>query len=156
MNLEPRVSSTAPIVILNKAHQQIIADASLGAYPQEACGLLLGDIVEHRRVVRDIVITRNIAPSGHDRFEVAPEDLLRVHKDARACGLHVLGHFHSHPNGHMEPSTHDAEQAHDIGKLWLIQAIKDDELLELKAYLAVRDEHWGWPFIALAIQTGDD
>lgn len=156
MNLEARVSSTAPIVILDKAHQQIIADASLGAYPQEACGLLLGDIVEDHRVVRDVIITRNVATSGHHRFEVAPEDLLRVHKEARARGLHVLGHFHSHPNGHMEPSAHDAAQAHEVGKLWLIQAIRDDELLELKAYLAVRDEHWGWPFIALAIQSSDD
>jgi|GEM_PF-461524 len=150
------MTSTVPVVILNKAHQQVIADASLGAYPNEACGLLLGDIIDDRRVVKDVVVTRNIAPRGKDRFEIAPEDLLRVHKDAREKDLHVLGHFHSHPNGHMEPSLHDASRAHEVGQLWLIQAIKDYELLEQKAYLAVRDEHWGWPFIALAIEAGDD
>lgn len=150
------MSSTEPIVILTKAHQQVISDASLGAYPNEACGLLLGEIIDDRRVVKDVVVTRNIATSGQDRFEIAPEDLLRVHKDAREKGLHVLGHFHSHPNGHMEPSVHDASRVHEVGQVWLIQAIKDDELLEQKAYLAVRDEHWGWPFIALAIHPLDD
>lgn len=145
------MSSTAPLVVMKKEHAQIIRDVSLGSMPNEACGLLLGSLCDDARHVEEIAVARNIALEPDCSFEVSPEDLLRVHKDARAKGQHVLGHFHSHPNGHKEPSARDALSVHEIGQIWLIQPVHENQAMTLQAYLAVRDEHWGWPFISLAI-----
>ena len=146
------MSSTAPLIVMKREHAQIIVDASLGSLPNEACGLILGSVDDDARHVQDIIVTRNTAPHPETRFEMAAEDLLRIHKEARIKNQHVLGHFHSHPNGHNEPSAHDALSAHEVGQIWLIQAVLEDRALGLQAYLAVRDEHWGWPFISLDIR----
>lgn len=147
------MTSTEPVVVLNARQKQIIADLSLAALPYEACGLCLGRIERHFRVVEDIIPARNVAANPERHFEVAPKLLFIAHRTAREKGQHVLGHFHSHPNGRKEPSKEDATHAYDVGQLWLIQQMNGDAAGELSAYLAVRSEHWGWPFIALAIRT---
>ncbi|MFZ5609267.1 MAG: M67 family metallopeptidase [Pseudomonadota bacterium] len=144
--------SVPAAVVLRPAHRRAIADASLAALPGEACGLLLGHLDGERRVITQVRVTRNaLAASRHDRFEIEPAQLLRIHRQARAEGLHVLGHFHSHPNGHGEPSTTDAAHVYDLGQLWLIQPIIDDAAGPLTAWLVVRARQVGWPFVGLAI-----
>ena len=88
------------------------------AAPHEACGLLLGD----RDHIEAVVETRNVAAHPETAFEIDPAALLRIHRDARGKGQHVIGHYHSHPNGRAEPSLRDAAGAVEDGRLWLIIA----------------------------------
>ena len=88
------------------------------ALPDEACGLLLG---APGRVTR-AVAARNVAPQPARGFEIDPAALLRVHREARQGGEAVVGHYHSHPNGRVEPSRTDAARAAEDGQLWIIVA----------------------------------
>jgi proteasome lid subunit RPN8/RPN11 len=46
-----------------------------------------------------------------DRYEIRPEDLLRVEREARQRGLDVLGIFHSHPDCDAYFSKTDLENS---------------------------------------------
>jgi desampylase len=84
----------------------------------EVCGLLFGtpsQIASFRKM-------RNISSSLKDRFEIDPVQLIAAHKAQRAGGPDIIGCFHSHPNGVLEPSACDADAAMGDGALWLIIA----------------------------------
>ncbi|MDR3357915.1 MAG: M67 family metallopeptidase [Desulfovibrio sp.] len=83
-------------------------------YPDECCGILLGQIdANGRRGVEDIMPVPNagLAEERHHRFCIGPDDFLRAEKQARLRGLDVLGFYHSHPDHTSTPSEYDREQA---------------------------------------------
>ncbi len=45
------------------------------------------------------------------RYEIAPEDLLRLQREARAAGLDIAGFYHSHPDHPARPSETDRRMA---------------------------------------------
>ena len=101
----------------------ILADAALGR-DVERCGLLLGS-PDH---IREIRFAANVAPDPARHFELDPSVLLAAHKAARAGGLQIVGHYHSHPSGQAVPSATDARCALADGSLWLLVAGEDAAL----------------------------
>ncbi|GBC77112.1 hypothetical protein HRbin08_00581 [bacterium HR08] len=82
------------------------------AYPEEGCGVLLGRVEGETKIVEEIRPTRNVRQdSPHNRYAIAPEELLRLEREARARGREVLGFFHSHPDAEARPSSYDLEHA---------------------------------------------
>jgi proteasome lid subunit RPN8/RPN11 len=104
------------IVRIASAVAEAIMAHARADLPQEACGLLLG-ASGHIQQARP---ARNVADKPETRFEIDPALLLAAHRSARADGLSVIGHYHSHPNGHPEPSKRDAARAVQNGQIWLI------------------------------------
>ena len=88
------------------------------AHPLECCGLLLG---EGGRIER-AVPAANVHPDPARHFEIDPAALIAAHRAARSGGPHVLGYYHSHPNGHPLPSATDCENAGHGGAVWAIVA----------------------------------
>lgn len=89
---------------------QIIERASLAAYPDEACGLLLGRwrsgaVTEVSRAVG----TANSAAveERRHRFAIEPRLLLEWDRVASSAGMSVVGFFHSHPDAAARPSATD-------------------------------------------------
>lgn len=82
-------------------------------YPHECCGLFVGHVDADglRRVVRAERARNTNTERAHDRFELHPEDFLRIDREARAEGYEVIGCYHSHPDHPAEPSEYDAERA---------------------------------------------
>jgi len=83
-------------------------------YPHECCGLLLGSFQPSGgKVVAEIYPIGNAREEAakRNRFLIAPEDLMRGEKHARAKGLDVLGFYHSHPDHPAVPSAFDLEHA---------------------------------------------
>jgi proteasome lid subunit RPN8/RPN11 len=105
-------------VLLSSAARTAILEAAAANHPHEACGLLLGN-AEHIHTARP---TTNIHPEPLRHFEIDPAALIAAHKAARAGGPHVLGYFHSHPNGLARPSATDAAGAARDGRVWAIAA----------------------------------
>ena len=58
-------------------------------------------------------------------FEIDPAVLLATHRRARAGGLRVVGHYHSHPGGDLRPSANDASHAVETSAIWLIASATD-------------------------------
>ena len=84
------------------------------AYPNECCGILLGEIDEndHKRLrrIEPIINSREDSEQYH-RFLITPEDLLKSELKARKLKLDVLGFYHSHPDCPASPSEYDKEHA---------------------------------------------
>ncbi len=81
-------------------------------YPNECCGLLLGHADgEVRRITALIPIRNARDDSRHNRYLIAPEDMLKAEKEALGKGLDVLGTYHSHPDHPARPSEFDRDNA---------------------------------------------
>ncbi|MBX7527561.1 M67 family metallopeptidase [Qipengyuania vesicularis] len=97
--------------------ETLLAEAA-AAHPRECCGILLG---EGERVETSLP-AKNIHPAPENHFEIDPQVLIDAHRDARAGGPQVVGYYHSHPNGLLEPSATDEATAAGDGTIWAIIA----------------------------------
>lgn len=84
--------------------------------PEEACGLLFGvnGTVSHFKA------TLNVAENRLRHFEIDPGDLIAAERAMRNEGPKIIGYFHSHPSGAVEPSETDAAMAAADERIWLI------------------------------------
>jgi len=96
---------------------QIRAHGERG-YPDECCGLLLGKITEMGKIILEVRETENnwsadgaeyfqMSGSKRNRFTIAPEEMLKVVKEAREKCLEIVGVYHSHPDYRAVPSEFD-------------------------------------------------
>ena len=93
-----------------------LEEAARRTWPQEACGLLLGE----GGVVTRFQETRNVHPLPQTHFEIDPQALIDAHRAARGGGEQILGYFHSHPEGPAKPSETDQKQAAGDGMIWAL------------------------------------
>jgi proteasome lid subunit RPN8/RPN11 len=93
---------------------------SLAAWPEEACGVLVGDGPAHRLTVRAVRPGRNLAGPGAAmrEFLLDPVSLLRAERWAHDQGWRVLCVWHSHPSGGARPSLRD--RSGDPGYGWQV------------------------------------
>ena len=78
-------------------------------YPFEVCGVFLGRGGSRVEAARPVVNRETEAPRV--RYQIAPEDLIRIQGEARAQGLEILGYYHSHPDHPARPSETDRRVA---------------------------------------------
>jgi proteasome lid subunit RPN8/RPN11 len=85
-----------------------IAEQARSGYPFEVCGVLVGD----DRTVRQVVpVVNRESESPRVRYQIAPEDLIRIQREARDDGREILGYYHSHPDHPARPSETDRRVA---------------------------------------------
>jgi len=87
----------------------ILAHARSG-YPDEVCGVLMGSPAS-ARVEQVIPVQNRETESPRVRYQIAPEDLLRIQRDGLAGGQDILGYYHSHPDHPARPSETDRRTA---------------------------------------------
>lgn len=98
-----------------------MAAHAYGAYPLEACGLLLGPPGEDD--ICEFVPTVNLAASAKV-YTLDPRDHLRIELDAEERGLEVVGVMHSHTHSEPYPSPTDVAQAPDPTWHYVIVSLK--------------------------------
>jgi len=84
------------------------------AYPNECCGVVLGEISGRGDCVAVRLLPVPNARDGSEtwhRYEIAPEDFLRAEREARSLGLDIIGIYHSHPDHPAVPSEFDLKTA---------------------------------------------
>jgi proteasome lid subunit RPN8/RPN11 len=91
------------------------------AFPEEACGLLLG----RDGCIQQIISTQNVHPTPRTHFEIDPQALVDAHRAARRGGAEVVGYYHSHPSGPAQPSATDQAMATGDGRVWAIAGAGD-------------------------------
>jgi proteasome lid subunit RPN8/RPN11 len=90
-------------------------------YPHECCGVLLGRSGEDCRAVMKTLRCGNTrSDSPHNRYHIAPQELVRIQRQAREEGLEILGFYHSHPDHPARWSQTDLAEAHWIGCSYVI------------------------------------
>jgi proteasome lid subunit RPN8/RPN11 len=84
------------------------------AYPNECCGVLIGEVDNAGvKIVKRTQAINNAREDGeqYHRFLITPEDMLRAEQTARATKLDVIGFYHSHPDHPSAPSGYDKDHA---------------------------------------------
>ena len=81
-------------------------------YPNECCGLLLGEEGE----VGEAVAVTNVAADPRRRYELSPvEHIAQIRKcrerSSSGSAVEVVGVYHSHPHTPAEPSPTDLREA---------------------------------------------
>jgi proteasome lid subunit RPN8/RPN11 len=107
---------------------------ALAASPLECCGLIEGARHSDRFIATMLHPTRNVSADA-DRFEIDPADHFHALRAARARDAEILGCYHSHPQGHAEPSLRDRDGAAEVGFVWLIAAPHAADGATLAAYV---------------------
>jgi proteasome lid subunit RPN8/RPN11 len=101
---------------------EIVAHAREDA-PNECCGLIAGTDGQATRVHR----ARNEFASPM-RFNVHPQDLIRITTEIEDGGEELVGIYHSHPRSEAFPSQTDVNLAANWpDPLWLICSLADSE-----------------------------
>ncbi len=93
-------------------------------YPHECCGALLGKISGEERLVEFTVRCGNTrTDSPRNRYHIAPQELVRIQRQAREHGVDIVGFYHSHPDHPAQPSSTDLAEAHWIGCSYVITSV---------------------------------
>ena len=92
---------------IGKTQVDAILAHALRGYPFEVCGVLLGRASDGASVTRVVEVANRETKSPRVRYQIAPEDLLRVQDVGRNEGLEVLGYYHTHPDHPARPSETD-------------------------------------------------
>ena len=91
-----------------RAHVDSILAHALSGYPFEVCGVLLGRGLDGaRRVDKVIAVPNRETEAPRVRYQIAPEDLVRIQREGREEGREILGYYHSHPDHPARPSETD-------------------------------------------------
>jgi proteasome lid subunit RPN8/RPN11 len=94
-------------------------------YPHECCGVLLGTSGDDGNIVASAVEAGNTrTDSAHNRYNIAPQELIGIQRQGRESGLDIVGFYHSHPDHPAQWSKTDFEEAHWIGCSYVITSVE--------------------------------
>jgi len=114
------------MITLSAADWRGIAAAAEAAFPGEGCGLLAGHGATAVQITRVVPAANLCAGERNDRFELDPRARLVLQRTLRGTTERLVGHWHSHPNGHAEPSAEDVARAEEPDLIWLIVPVRLD------------------------------
>lgn len=115
----------ATLEIPAAATRTILDHARAGA-PAEVVGVLAGTRAETVSRVRTVHRADNAADSPRSRYEIEPAAELAILERIDREGEDVVGFYHSHPRGPLEPSEVDVERAAWPGYSYVIVVPPDD------------------------------
>ena len=116
-----------PSVELPADMVQALIDHARAEYPNEMCGVIVGDGVaaDGGQPVR-WEPTRNLAASPL-RYEIHPDDLLRLTIEAEEAGNEFWAIVHSHTHSAPRPSLTDIGLAFYPDALYALVSLADDQ-----------------------------
>lgn len=123
------MSTTIDKEILKQIQEQLES-----AYPNEACGFLVGTEKNRRRQITGLIAVENRSTENQRRrFVVDPMDYLKAERSAAQDGLALLGIYHSHPDHPAIPSAHDLEFAQPYFS-YFIHSVTNGKMTDNRSY----------------------
>ena len=106
-------------------------------YPNECCGVLLGksEGAAGNRVQALVRAGNTRTDSAHNRYHIAPVELIRIQRQAREQGLDIVGFYHSHPDHPAQWSPTDFAEAHWLGCSYVITAVEQGKAKITNSFL---------------------
>ena len=105
-------------------------------YPHECCGVLLGRSQDDVNTVEDAVRAGNTrTDSAHNRYHIAPQELVKIQRQGRERGLDIVGFYHSHPDHPAQWSKTDFAEAHWLGCSYVITAVVNGVAQQTNSFL---------------------
>jgi proteasome lid subunit RPN8/RPN11 len=105
-------------------------------YPHECCGALLGHPTPDGWHIEHAVRAGNTrTDSAHNRYQIAPLELVKIERDARKRGLEIAGFYHSHPDHPAQWSSTDLAEAHWLGCSYVITEVAQGQARVTNSFL---------------------
>jgi proteasome lid subunit RPN8/RPN11 len=125
------------VILIPRPVLKALADAAEAAYPDEACGLLVGRLRGNGEVVVSRAeLSPNVADGDRSRrFEVDPVLRIRLMKELRGGDERIVGHFHSHPGHAAQPSAADLARAFEPELVWVITSVEGGQAVHTTAHV---------------------
>ena len=129
-------------------------------YPNECCGVLLGKNIAGEgnsaaatNHVQQIVRAGNTrTDSAHNRYNIAPQELVKIQRQARGLGFDIVGFYHSHPDHPAQWSQTDFAEAHWLGCSYIITSIEQGKAALTNSFLLSGTGEDDKKFVDQAIQ----
>jgi proteasome lid subunit RPN8/RPN11 len=113
------------VLKLRPTHLQTIRAHAESTYPDECCGIMLGQLGDNSKTLVEIWATENawsaqtaeaypdgeLVTSRTRRYTIAPAVLFQAQRYARDRYLDIIGIYHSHPDNPAIPSEFDRVRA---------------------------------------------
>jgi proteasome lid subunit RPN8/RPN11 len=111
---------------LSKSQYDALRRHGEETYPQECCGVLLGQMEDDGvRTVSSTARAGNTrTDSAHNRYNIDPKDLIRIQREGRERGEDIIGFYHSHPDHPAQWSSTDLAEAHWFGCSYVITSVE--------------------------------
>ena len=114
-----------------RAQVKAMLEHARRGYPFEVCGLMLGGGAEAARHVDEVVsVVNRETEAPRVRYQIAPEDQIRIQREARDRGLEIVGYYHSHPDHPARPSETDrriAAEGLSDGVIYVVIGVQGGE-----------------------------
>ena len=105
-------------------------------YPHECCGVLLGrSTPDGWRVASAVRAGNTRTDSAHNRYHIAPIELVKIQREAMKQGLDIAGFYHSHPDHPAQWSPTDFAEAHWIGCSYVITEVAQGKAAVTNSFL---------------------
>lgn len=115
------------MIKLSKSDYEKILKYAESELPDEACGLIGGEITESGdKIIKKVYLLTNTDHSN-EHFSMDPKEQFESIKDMRANGFVPLGNWHSHPESPSRPSKEDKRLAYDSKASYMILSLMDRE-----------------------------
>ena len=119
---------------------KIVYDAIRGhgeeTYPYECCGALLGrPSGDGWQIEASVKAGNTRTDSAHNRYQIAPVELVKIEREARQQGLSIGGFYHSHPDHPAQWSQTDFAEAHWLGCSYVITAVEQGRAAVTNSFL---------------------
>jgi proteasome lid subunit RPN8/RPN11 len=113
------------VLKISKADYEALRAHGEETYPHECCGVLLG---KHEPGVGSSVSLlvragNTETTAAHNRYTIAPQELVRIQRQARGLGFDIVGFYHSHPDHPAQWSETDFAEAHWMGCSYIITRV---------------------------------
>lgn len=142
---------------INKPEHEAIRQHGEETYPHECCGVLLGRQDDQDRIVTKTVRCGNTrSDSPHNRYHIAPQELVRVQRQAREEGLEIVGFYHSHPDHPARWSQTDLAEAHWISCSYVITSVEKGRAAITNSFLLAGETEENKRFEDEAVQVGPE
>jgi proteasome lid subunit RPN8/RPN11 len=143
------------ILAVRDEHLKQIGDRAESTYPDECCGLLLGQTNSKGKILIEVWETENVwdeafaqtfqfdsdegqsedlsSFTSERRYTIAPETMLLAQRYARDHQLEIIGIYHSHPDHPAVPSECD--------RLWawqqysyIIASVREGKMVDIQSW----------------------
>jgi proteasome lid subunit RPN8/RPN11 len=113
-----------PLQIPQPLYDQLRAHGE-ETYPHECCGIMLGKADAENLTVHQLLRAGNTrTDSAHNRYNIAPQELIAAQREGRKQGLDIVGFYHSHPDHPAQWSPTDFAEAHWFGCAYVITSVE--------------------------------
>ena len=133
------------LVLPGEVLDSIIAHSEK-AYPQEGCGLLIGELPKdfcgsdgEIRIVETRDFANSVGETNRNRsYQIDPQKFAQVELELSSGPLDIVGVYHSHPDVAAWPSPFDLERAWPC-YLYLIASVRKGRFAAARAWRLSED-----------------